>query len=217
MPKSTVIALAATIATLSLLSTAHAGSRADTSEDKSASEATMYAVSGTLFPLAIAGAALAVPSDGQPAHDAQRDLLLMTSAAVGVIGPSAGNIYAHAGASGLKGTAVRASVMIGIASVVIVRDLVRGVQECQSFPDGGQCSDADLPPVRTPKLDAVLTATSIAGGAVVVTSIVWDIATAGRHARESNAARHARNFNISPAVVSTGATPTAGISLGGTF
>lgn len=216
MLKSTVTTLAATIAMLSMLSTAHAGSRADTSEDKSASEATMYAVSGTLLPLAIAGAALAVPSDGRPEHDAQRDLLLLTSAAVGVIGPSAGNLYAQDGASGLKGTAVRGSVMIGITSVVMVRDVVRALQKCHSFPDGGECS-ADFPPVRTPKLDAVLTATSIVGGAAVVTSIVWDIATAGRHARESNAARHARNVSIAPTVVSTGATPTAGISLGGTF
>ncbi len=61
-------------------------------------------------------------------------------------------------------------------------------------------------------------ATVIALAATIATMSLHSPARAeSRTDTWEDAARHARTFTIAPSVVSTGATPTAGISIGGTF
>lgn len=206
------VALAGTMAA-SVPSVAHAQPVKDRAAGKSATTATVYAVVGTALPIAMLGAGFALRNGSD--HEKELALGLTLAGGLGlVIGPSAGNVYADGGTAGLAGTAVRLVVFTGVGAVVDLRDEVRHWNQSCLFASDTGCNALDIPEEKTPKLDVAVDTALITGGALVAATVVWDIATAGKHAREFN---RVHSIAMTPSLVSTGGTPTVGLGFNGRF
>lgn len=123
-----------------------------------------------------------------------------------LLGPATGRWYA--GEAGGLGILLRTAGMTGM-----ILGFVRlyGDEDYDCIGDDPACeAKADALERREP-IDEAL---AIGGGALIVGSAIYDIATAGRAANRWNAEHH---VTVAPTVLSSGGRQAAGLVIGGTF
>lgn len=163
--------------------------QADVKPLKSESTATWLAIGTTALGLGMIAAAAEDGNDG----------LGFAGLAVGLIGPSAGHIYAGENGHALRMSLLRAA---GFAT------LIYGIIESESAYD---CIDYCYEDTRNDGETAMWV-----GGAVLVGATLYDFYDAGRAARRFNE-KQQRSYMVAPTMMSSGGRTSPGFALSGQF
>lgn len=178
--------LLASLATLALLATPARAEHDEPDDAKSPGTATALAVGGTLLPAAAIALGFSVVDDNPGLGS-----LAITTGTIGLgLGPSAGHWYAGKSVTGGLGLRVLGAAVAGAGAMKAMDDCFLETQPCSSVGDS----------------------IMVAGAAVFVGGVVWDIATADNAARDWNR-RHGVSVSVAPTVTDR----SAGITLVGAF
>jgi hypothetical protein len=185
--KTAVLGLATALVLAAGAAAASAQPAPDQLDAKDPGTATLLSIGGTVAPLALVAAGAGAGAQGNGSSGA------LLAAGIGglVIGPSLGEWYAHDYFSpglGLRGA--------GAALIIAGLGCFNGIA-------GPPC----------PPRDNSGTAVAVIGAVVIAGGTLCDLLTAGRSAREWNAA-HVR---VVPTVIGSAGRQTVGVGLGGNF
>jgi hypothetical protein len=195
LPRMTWNGIASCVLVTCMVVSASAGADPHDGDTKSAEIATTLAIGGSVIGPALLAMAIQGDRAGPPL-DAAVIPLLVSGSAVVVLGPSAGNWYAHKGLS--AGLALRAA---GCVSLLI----------------GGSLVASELFSTDTGASGVVGVGLGIAGIGALATGTVLDIVEAHRSVNTYNREHAVRRLSIAPVVAWSNGVRHGGLAIAGSF